>query len=524
MALDKSSSAVSEVSGEGSGLDAPLLSVRGISKTFTGTKALDGVSFDLYRGEVLAIVGQNGSGKSTLVKVLAGIHQADPGGHIEVIATKGQQSHIRRGDLHFIHQDLSLIEQLSTTENLDLARPLGVRDLLPIRRRGEHDRAAKLVRAAGADIDVRLPVAHLSPAERTIVALARAMDGWQRPDGLLVLDEPTASFHSNEAQRLFRAIRQVASAGAGVLFISHRLDEVQAIADRVIVLRDGRSVLEIPVDEADDATLVRSMVGSDPASSKKHDVSRVGNLRLKVTDLVGVRLSGLSFSVQAGEILGVSGVLGSGREELGGLLFGSERRKVGTVEVDGAPLRAGNVGDAIEAGVGFVPADRARQGAVLLMNVRENLTLPDLRSIPRRFGWIRRRAELAETIQWVHAVDLRPAEPERPVLQLSGGNQQKVVLAKWLRTSPNVLVLDEPTAGVDIGAKVAIYRLVRAAASGGTAVVVNSSDTKELAEICDRVLVLDRGHLVGELCGDDLTEEAVLHLSIEAGMEGSIAS
>ncbi len=200
---------------------------------------------------MLAIVGQNGSGKSTLVKVLAGVHQADPDGQIEVFDAEGHSARRReaRGEqLHFIHQDLGLIEPLSTTENLDLARPLGLRDLLPGRRRGEHVRAAQLVRSAGATIDVRAPIARLSPAERTIVALARAMNGWNRPDGTLVLDEPTASFHSSEAERLFDAIRQVTSAGAGVLFISHRLDEIRAIADRVIVLRDGRSVFECPVD------------------------------------------------------------------------------------------------------------------------------------------------------------------------------------------------------------------------------------------------------------------------------------
>jgi ABC-type sugar transport system ATPase subunit len=502
---------------------APLLRVREISKTFTGTKALDGISFDLYGGEVLAVVGQNGSGKSTLVKVLAGVHQADPGGQIEVSAAGGRLARrgARREHLHFIHQDLGLIEQLNTTENLDLTRQLGARDLLPGRRRGEHDRAATLVRRTGATIDVRLPIACLSPAERTIVALARAMDGWQRPDGVLVLDEPTASFHSSESERLFEAIRRVARAGAGVLFISHRLDEIRAIADRVMVLRDGRSVLEVPVHDADDATLVRAIVGSELGGPRQRDASTFGDVRLKVVDLAGLQLAGLSLSVRAGEILGVSGVLGSGREELGPLLFGAARRTAGIVEVDGTPLRAGHVGDAIEAGVGFVPANRARQGAMLTMNVRENLTLARLRSVQRRLGWIPRRAERAEAQRWARAVDLRPADPERPLAQLSGGNQQKVVLARWLRTSPRVLVLDEPTGGVDVGAKTAIYELVRRAARQGAAIVVSSSDSKELAELCDRVLALDRGRLLGELCGAELTEEAVLHASLASSAVGT---
>jgi ABC-type sugar transport system ATPase subunit len=499
----------------------PLLQVQGVSKTFAGTKALDNVSFDLHRGEILAVVGQNGSGKSTLVKILAGVHKADPGARINVLDNAGRDAghDALRTLLHFIHQDLGLIELLSTTENLDLARPLGIRDLLPGRRRGEHDRAAALVRRTGAVIDVRSPIARLSPAERTIVALARAMDGWENPDGVLVLDEPTASFHSNEVERLFAAVRRVARDGAGVLFISHRLDEIRAIADRVIVLRDGRAVLEVDVAGADDATLVRAMIGGDPGDHRLTESQALGEVRLAVKGLVGQRLAGLSLEVRSGEIVGVSGVLGSGREELGPSLFGAVPRFAGTVEVDGARLRSGNVADAIGAGMGLVPADRARQGASLLMNARENLTLAGLRSVQRRLGWIPRRAERDEAGRWARKVDLRPAEPERPLSQFSGGNQQKVVLAKWLRTEPNVLVLDEPTAGVDVAAKAAIYRLLRDATQRGMAVLVNSSDTKELAELCDRVLVLDRGRQVAEIQGVELSEEALLRASLDASTE-----
>jgi ABC-type sugar transport system ATPase subunit len=495
-----------------------LLRVSGISKTFGGMKAVDDVSFDLFPGEILAVVGQNGSGKSTLVKILAGIHQGDPGGRIEVAdpVTHEELRGDRREQLHFIHQDLGLIEPLSTTENLDLSRTLGLRDLLPGRRRGEHARASAMVERVGARIDVRMPVGSLAPAERTIVALARAMDGWKHPSGILVLDEPTASFHANESVRLFDALRQVAASGAGVLFISHRLDEIRAIADRVIVLRDGRITLQCPVADADDATLVRAIVGSDLDERRQRTDTPFGDVRLRVDNLAGLRLAGVSFAVRAGEIIGVSGVLGSGREELAPLLFGARRPRYGAVAVDGAPLRTGDVADAIEAGMGFVPADRARQGAALLMNVRENVTLAGLRSVQRAFGWIPRRAERAETRRWARAVDLRPPESERPMSQLSGGNQQKVVLAKWLRTEPNVLVLDEPTSGVDVGAKSAIYELIRDAAARGTAVVLCSSDTKELVELCDRVIVLDQGRMSGDLHGSELTESAVLHLSLEA--------
>ena len=499
------------------GRGTPRLRVRGISKTFAGSKALDDVSFDLFGGEVLAIVGQNGSGKSTLVKVLAGVHQADPGGHVEVEDPDG--AGLQRGDLrdqlHFIHQDLGLVELLSTTENLDLSRPLGWRDLLPRRRRDEDARATALVARAGARVNVRIPVVALSPAERTIVALARAMDGWKHPNGVLVLDEPTASFHSSEAGRLFDALRGIAASGAGVLFISHRLDEIREVADRVLVLRDGRIVLECPVDEADDATLIHAIVGTNLGDRRVRSAPSFGDVRLKATGLCGMRLDAVSLSVRAGEILGISGVLGSGREELAPLLFGAVRRRAGTVEVDGVAIPAGDVAEAIDAGMGLVPASRASQGAALLMNVRENLTMAGLRSVQRWLGWIPRRRERAETDRWARAVDLRPPQSERPLSEFSGGNQQKVVLAKWLRTEPHVLLLDEPTAGVDVGAKASIYELVRDAAARGTAVLLCSSDTAELAELCDRVVVLDHGRAVGELVGDALTEEAVLHLSLD---------
>ena len=503
--------------GDVPGGGSALLRVSDISKTFAGSKALDGVSFDVRGGEVLAVVGQNGSGKSTLVKVLADVHQADPGGHFDVRDPDGE-GYVRgdrRDQLHFIHQDLGLIAQLSTTENLDLSRPLGWRDLMPARGRSEHARAQELVARAGARFDVRLPVALLSPAERTIVALARAMNGWRHPNGVLVLDEPTASFHSSESARLFAALRQVAAAGAGVLFISHRLDEIRAIADRVIVLRDGRVVLECPVADADDATLIRAIVGAD-LDRTTEAASTFGDVRLKATAIQGIRLRGVDLTIAAGEIVGISGVLGSGREELVPMLFGAQRRIAGAVEIDGTPIPSGDVGAAIEAGVGYVPADRSRQGALGQLNVRENLTLAGLKSVQRRLGLIPRRRERAETMRWARAIDLRPMQPERPLAQLSGGNQQKVVLARWLRTDPHVLLLDEPTAGVDVGAKVSIYSLIRDAARRGTAVAVCSSDTAELAELCDRVIVLDAGRAVCELRGSDLTEEAILEASLES--------
>jgi ABC-type sugar transport system ATPase subunit len=493
-----------------------LLRVSHLSKTFTGTKALDDVSLQVAAGEIVAIVGQNGSGKSTLVKLLAGIHQPDPGGTIEVSDGSGQLVPLGRDghSLHFIHQDLGLLPMLNTTENLDLDRPLGLRWITPVRRRAEHTRAAELTSRFGAAIDVRAPVALLSPAERAIVAVARALDGGRHPGNVLVLDEPTTAFHRDEVSRLFGAVRRVAAAGAGVVFISHRLDEVRALADRVLVLRDGKQVAEAAGGELDDESLVAAIVGTSVVEGIRA-TSSAGPVVLAVDGLHGKHVHGMTLSVRAAEIVGLSGVLGSGREDLNALIFGAQRPVGGQVTFNGDRLPAGDMVTAIERGAAFVPADRHRLGAVMTMSMRENLTLPALRGLRRRFGAIRRSAESAEARRWADHVGLRPPAPDRPLSTFSGGNQQKVVLAKWLRTNPRLLLLDEPTQGVDVGAKAAIYQLVRQAAAQGSAVLVASSDAKELVALCDRVLLVDQGRVAGELTGAALTETALVHAALE---------
>ncbi len=490
-----------------------LLEVSHLSKTFVDTMALQDLSLQVRAGEILAVLGQNGSGKSTLVKLLAGIHQPDPGGTIEVsdgsqLVPLGRERH----RLHFIHQDLGLLPMLSTTENLDLARPLGRRWCTPTRR-SEHDTAAELTSRFGAAIDVRAPVALLSPAERAIVAIARALDGWSHPNNVLVLDEPTTAFHRDEVVRLFDAVRRVAAAGAGIIFISHRLDEVRALADRVVVLRDGRAVTDAGAGDIDDDSLVKAIVGSAVASAHPASVD-TGAIILEVDDLHGKQVHGMTFRVHAGEVVGVSGVLGSGREDINSLVFGADRAHRGRVAVAGEALPAGDIATAIERGVAFVPADRHRLGAVMAMSMRENLTLPALRRLRHRFGAIDPRAEMADARRWAAQVELRPPLPNRPLASFSGGNQQKVVLAKWLRTDPHLLLLDEPTQGVDVGAKATIYQLVQRCAAQGGAVLMSSSDAKELALVCNRVLLIDGGRVVGELGGAALTEAALLRAAL----------
>jgi ABC-type sugar transport system ATPase subunit len=481
----------------------PLLVVEGLNKTFPGLRALSDVDFAVGSGEIVALVGQNGSGKSTLVKILTGIHDADPGARVTF---HGQDGEDASGSVHVIHQDLGLIPQLNTVENLDLGRRYGLRAALPTRAGEELEHAQELLRQFDATFDVTVPVGRLTPTERTIVAIARALDGWSHPRGLLILDEPTAALHSDEVGRLFAAVRHAAARGAGVIFVSHRLDEVMDLADRVVVLRDGRVVADTHVAELDHTELVRLIVGAALEQERPRDLCAPGEPMLEVSDLVGGTVDGLGLHVRAGEIVGVSGILGSGREHVAALLFGAMPRVRGTVAVGGVPLRADDPRAAMRAGAAYVPADRQANGAVMTMRVRENLTLPDLRRLRRRFGWLDASAERRETDTWMERIALRPADPDRPLELFSGGNQQKVVLAKWLRSEPRVLLLDEPTQGVDVGAKAAIYELVRDASSRGAAVVMASSDTAELASLCDRVVVMRGGVAQVELQGHNLNE------------------
>jgi ABC-type sugar transport system ATPase subunit len=489
----------------------PLLRATGLTKSFPGLRALDAVSLELHSGEIVAVVGQNGSGKSTLVKILAGVYEADEGS-IEVHDGAGNMVTARAaaGELHFIHQDLGLVPMLNTIENLDLSRELGRRGLIPAPRRAEQRRAEQLIKRFGAAFDVRVPVSNLSAAERTIVAIARSLDRWTRTDNVLILDEPTAALAGAEVDRLFEAVRRVAASGGGVIFISHRLDEVLALADRVMALRDGRVVADVKAGEFDHDALVRMITGRQLANERFERASAPGAPVLAARGLAGATVKRADFTLRAGEIVGISGLLGSGREHVCGLLFGALQRRSGAVEVAGQALRSGDARAAIAAGVGFVPSDRHKEGLVLEHSVRENLTLPRLRTLRRTMYRLDRRAERLQVADWVARLTLRPPQPERPVKLFSGGNQQKIVLAKWLRNDPRVLLLDEPTQGVDVGAKAAIHELLNAAAGQGAGVLVSSSETKELTILCDRVLVMRDGVIANELEGASLTEERLV--------------
>jgi ribose transport system ATP-binding protein len=488
-----------------------LLDVRTLSKTFPGQLALSDARFQLRAGEVHALVGQNGSGKSTLIKLLSGYIKADHGSLVDLFGESIDLWHRdeRCARIRVVHQDLGLVPSLSAVENLGLGHGYHTGPLGRVRWRHENARAQRLLLEFGVTPDVRQPVATLSAAERTAVAIVRATQGLEG-NGILILDEPTAALNRGEVDALFRAVHRAADSGVGVIFVSHVLDEVLDLADRVSVLRDARMVVEgADVGELSERELVGHIVGDAVEDDSDSNLrGHLGAHRLEVETLFGVTLRGVSFKVRAGEILGVSGLIGSGRDEIASAVFGATPRFFGKVLVDKEKVFA-SPREAIEAGIAYVPEDRKAHGLLPRHRIYEHVTLPRLGPL-QRGTMLGRRRELADVEEWIEKVELDPPDLFRRMEKYSGGNQQKAVLARWLRTEPKVLLLSDPTQGVDVGAKSTVHHLIDRAAAGGAAVVVASSDNAELVRLCDRVLVLRGGMIVADLSGSGLTEERLL--------------
>jgi ribose transport system ATP-binding protein len=499
---------------------APLaLEASNVSKTFGGTAALTAFDFTVAPGEVHALLGENGSGKSTFIKILSGYHRPDPGARITVGGQPldvGAAQSARTLGCRFVHQDLGLVDSETILDNLSFNSGYPTR-FATIRPKVAREHARRCLAAVGLDIDPRTPLGELSMATKTAVAIARALRTDEAtPPRLLVLDEPTATLPAAEVQQLLAVVRNTAASGVGVVYVTHRIDEIFEIAGRVSVLRDGRRVATRRVGELDHGTLVNLLVGSEielitPASEPRpaHAVAV-----LEVDNLTGPDLAGVSFRAYPGEILGLAGITGSGRESTLGAVFGAEERPGGTVRVSGRPVRPMRPDDAMAAGIAYMPADRAGRGSVMDLTVRENLTLTDLKPYWRR-ALLRLRAEAVEVKAWSEDLDIRPrGSYDRTLSSLSGGNQQKVLFAKWLRRKPQVLLLDEPTQGVDIGAKALLHRQIVRAAASGVAVVVSSSDADELVALCHRVLILRRGKLTFESKGTTLNVSDITRNSL----------
>jgi len=484
------------------------LELDAVGKSFPGVRALHDVSFPVASGEVVALVGENGAGKSTLVKVLAGAHEPDEGR----LLLDGSPVRLRSADdaraagVSVIHQHFSLVPDLSVLENLFLGREptrFGV-----LRRRHMRTDAGRVLRDLDLDVDLDAPLAGLPVGERQLVEVAKAMldDAW-----LVIMDEPTSALSNRERERLYALVRTLTERDVAVLYISHRMEEVFQLARRAVVLRDGAMVGEADLTEVDQSALIAMMVGRQVSSVFPHSPATPGDALLELSGVTdGGRLKEASLTVRAGEIVGLAGLMGSGRSEVLRCAAGLARRTAGVVKVDGAELPSGDLPAANRTGVAYVPEDRLREGVVPAMSVRDNITLAWLRRHSRR-GLVPRGA--AQVVgDAIERLAIRPPQPERATGVLSGGNQQKVVLARWLATAPRVLLLDEPTNGVDVGAKAEIHALIAELKAQGIAVLLVSSELPELLGVADRVYVMHAGRVAGEL-PRGASEEEVMELA-----------
>ncbi|MFI0816066.1 sugar ABC transporter ATP-binding protein [Streptomyces sp. NPDC021098] len=476
----------------------PLVRIRALSKRFGGTLALDRVDLDIHGGSVLALLGPNGAGKSTLIKVLAGYHPAD-GGTVTVAGHPlGTEAATRA--MAFTHQDLGLVEWMTVAENIALTTGYPRRAGL-ISWRRTRERGAEVLAAVAGHLPADTRIADLAPAERSLVAIARALAARAR---LIVLDEPTASLPAADCARLFDVLHTLRDRGHAILYVTHRLDEVYEVADAFAVLRDGRLVSHGPLAAHGAARLVRDIVGDEPTGYRPATAGS-GPAVLTLDGVRTDRAGPVSLDLRAGEVLGLVGLTGAGHRELGRALAGARPIAAGRALLDGRPYRPRTVAAAVASGVGLVTGNRVEEGCAAELTVRENLLANPAAGGPPTRRWISPRRERAEARALIERFAVRPRDSEVPIATLSGGNQQKVMLGRWLRGELRVLILEEPTASVDIGAKAALYRLLDDALAAGLAAVLISTDFEEVARVCRRALVFVRGAVTAELSGASLT-------------------
>jgi ribose transport system ATP-binding protein len=496
---------------------ASALRVENLSKHFGGSQALSRVTIDIRRGEVHGLLGQNGSGKSTFIKILAGFHQPDPGASLLVGSERAElplpPGAFRKLGIAFVHQHLGLVPSMTVLENL-LVIEHATESRWRIHWRQQEKRAKALFGRFGLSIDPSAPVERLSSVERALFAIVRAFDQLERTSDtatrLLILDEPTPFLPAQDVQKLFALVRAIVAEGASVLFVSHDIDEVTEITDRITVLRDGRVAGSLVTRECRKSDIVELIVGRAVDLSARPPAHAHGRELLVVNSLKGRGVSDFSMRVQESEVVGLTGLIGSGYDDVVNLCFGAKQAKAGTLALDGTvhQLEAMTPHIAVRAGIVLIPGDRHTAGIVPNLSVTDNVTLPILGQF--NGGWLlSRRAMRTQTRELNETFDVRPRGPDTLMSALSGGNQQKVVLSKWFQIQPRLVLLDEPTQGVDIGAREQVFGEIRKMAATGAAVVCASSDHEQLAAICDRVLVLSRGRVVASLEGAAISKTAI---------------
>ena len=488
--------------------DTPILRMVDITKTFPGVRALDRVTLEVLPQEVHGLVGENGAGKTTLMKILTGVHQADAG-HIEFKGQPVQIPNPRAAQLlgiAIIHQELAVLPEMSVAENIFLGRepagPLGV-----VRWDELYRQTQALLDRLGIDLPPRTRVGELTIAQQQMVEIAKALS---LEADLLVMDEPTSALTERETEILFRLIATLKAQGVSIIYISHRLEEIFQICDRVTVMRDGQHIDTRPIDQLTPQEVVRLMVGRRITDIYPPPGKGRGPLKLEVRDLHRPpRLKGVSLKLYSGEILGLAGLVGSGRTDLARAIFGVDPVAGGEIRIDGQPVSIHAPQDAMELGMGLLPEDRKGQGLFLQMTVRQNTVIARLRELSR-WGFIDFRRAAAETRRFVEELDIRTPSLEQLVHNLSGGNQQKVIIARWLGRAPSILILDEPTRGIDVGAKAEIHTLMRRLADDGMAILMISSELPEVLGVSDRILVMREGRLVAEFSREEATQDAIM--------------
>lgn len=494
------------------------LDIRGLSKTFSGHVVLDGVDLTVKLGEVHALVGQNGSGKSTLIKVLAGYHTPDPGATASVLGRElelGSAAAADRLNVRFVHQDLGLVNDLSITENIMLGRTYPKVAGVKVHWRKARQIARECIARTGPPIDVNRGVGEFGIAERTRIAIARALPDNDDP-ALIVLDEPTAALPARDVEALFDTIRSLTAAGNAVILVSHHLDEILGVSDTVTVLRDGSRIASVATADVDHDRLTNLIIGKElvrnvdrPRATQTHQKPSV-----RISGLQGTALLDFSTDLRSGEIVGVAGLTGSGREEVAALTIGREPRSGGEVTVGGSRVPSGDPIKSMRAGMAWICGERARYGVFSTMNLGENVTISDLGCLSDS-GRLNHKRERAEVARWIDDLGIVASGPGASMTTLSGGNQQKALVARALRLNPAFLVLDDPTAGIDIGAREQVHSIIADHTDESMAVLITSTDSDELARLCDRVLVMSRGQVVAELRrGVDLDASSIDHAQV----------
>ena len=489
----------------------PLLAMRGITKTFPGVKALSNVDLTIYGGEVLALVGENGAGKSTLMKVLSGVYKMDEG----QISIDGQPVTIvsplasQRLGISIIYQELNLLNNMDIAENIFIGRELG--DGFLIDKKRQHEQARTLLAEVGLDVSTTVKVRTLSTAQKQMIEVAKALSVHSR---LIIMDEPTSSLTETETETLFGIIRKLRDKGVSVVFVSHRMNEIFEISDRIAVMRDGEMVDTFQTSDVTEVDIIGAMVGREIKSLFVKEDAKIGDVVLEVKNLsTKSLLRDVSFTVRAGEILGFAGLVGAGRSEVMRAVFGIDRRESGEIFVRGQKADIHSTVDALRYGLGFVPEDRKEQGLILGMTVCRNETLVALDKVSN--GWvIDKGKETQLASRYVDALSIKTPSLTQRVVNLSGGNQQKVVIAKWMANNPAILILDEPTRGIDVGAKKEIHALMSQLAQKGVAIIMISSELPEVLGMSDRIVVMHEGRVKGELSRAQASQEAIMKMAV----------